>query len=341
MKLLVLGGTVFLGRHVVQAALERGHDVAILTRGRHGKALFPGVERLVGDRDGDLCALRGRRFDAVVDCSGFTAAQVARSAEALGDGAPHYVFVSSISAYAAFAPDTLYDERAPLAQGDAGYGARKARAEEAIAAAMPGRVAIVRPGLIVGPHDPTGRFTYWPQRVARGGEVLAPGRPARPVQFIDARDLAPWLVHLAEARATGAFNAVGPRLPMAEFLDACRCACLVGTPGDARFTWIADETLLALGVAPWTGLPLWLPESDPAFGGMMLADLARARAAGLVTRAAHDTIVDTLAWSRDPPEPDAETGQRVATLTAGREAECLGAVATAAAAGLAPGKTAR
>ncbi len=322
MKVLVLGGTVFLGRHVVQAALDRGHDVAILTRGLHGRALFPGVERLVGDRDADLGALRGRRFDAVIDCSGYTPAQLRRAAGAL-EGEPHYLFVSSISAYAAFAPDVSYDETAPLAQGDVGYGASKARSEEAIAAALPGRVAIVRPGLIVGPHDPSGRFTYWPVRVARGGEVLAPGRPARPVQFIDARDLAAWCVRLAETRATGAFNAIGPRLPMAELLDACRAA----TGSDARFTWIGDEALLALGVAPWTGLPLWLPESDPAFGGMMLADLARARAAGLVTRGVHETIVDTLAWSREPREADAETSKLVATLTPGREAECLATVA--------------
>ncbi len=320
MKLLVLGGTIFLGRHVVQAALDRGHDVTILTRGLHGRALFPGVERLVGDRDGDLDALRGRRFDAVIDCSGYTPAQVRHAADALGDGAGHYLFVSSISAYAAFAPDVLYDETAPLAPGDAGYGALKARAEEAIAAALPGRAAIVRPGLIVGPHDPTGRFTYWPRRVARGGAVLAPGRPARPVQFIDVRDLAVWCVHLAETRAAGAFNAVGPRLPMADFLDACRAAA----GSDATFAWMSDDALLALRVAPWTGLPLWLPETDPAFGGMMLADLARARAAGLATRPAHDTIVDTLAWSRAADvDPGFDRAKLVATLTPEREAECL------------------
>ncbi len=317
MNLLVLGGTIFLGRHVVEAALARGHRVTLLNRGRHGKALFPGVERLVGDRDGDLGALKGHAFDATIDCSGYTPEQVQRSATTLGVGAGHTVFVSSISAYAGFAPDKLYDETAPLASGHEGYGAQKARAEEALLAARPGRAAIVRPGLIVGPHDPTGRFTYWPRRVARGGEVLAPGRPERPVQFIDARDLAAWCVALAEARTAGTFNAVGPRLPMHVLLDACRDVA----GSDARFTWMSDEALLALAVAPWTGLPLWLPESDPAFGGMLLADLSRARAAGLRTRDAHATIADTLAWT--PDADDLAAARPVATLNAEREAEIL------------------
>ena len=317
MKLLVLGGTIFLGRHVVQAALARGHAVTLLNRGRHGTALFPQVERLVGDRDGDLSALANRAFDAVIDCSGYTPEQVTRSSRALGDRAGHTVFVSSISAYAGFAPDKVYDETAALATGREGYGALKARAEEALLAACPGRAAIVRPGLIAGPHDPTNRFTYWPARVARGGEVLAPGRPERPVQFIDARDLADWCVALAEARTVGAFNAVGPRLPMRELLETCRDVAA----SDARFTWVPDETLLARDVAPWTGLPLWLPESDPSFGGMLLADLARARAAGLRTRNARATIADTLAWL--PDADDLASARHVATLTSEREAGIL------------------
>ncbi len=319
MKLLVLGGTVFLGRHITQAALDRGHAVTLLNRGRHGAHLFPQAERLVGDRDGDLGALQGRRFDAVIDCSGYTPAQLARTAQALGDNAGHYTFVSSISAYARFAPDRCYDERAPLAAGHEGYGALKARCEEAIAAALPGRVGIVRPGLIVGPHDPTGRFTYWPQRVARGGEVLAPGRPGRPVQFIDARDLASWCVTLAESRVTGALNAAGAGVAMADFLSVCNDA----TGGAARFTWTSDEVLLALGVAPWTDLPLWLPENDPAVGGMLLADRARAHAAGLRTRPMGETIVDTLAWATATRESDFDSTRLVATLSPEREAQCL------------------
>ena len=320
MNLLVLGGTIFLGRHVVAAALARGHAVTLLNRGRHGTALFPEVERLVGDRDGDLGALEGRAFDATIDCSGYTPAQVERSCAALGDGAGHTVFVSTISAYAGFAPGKVYDESAPLAAGHEGYGALKARAEEALLAARPGHATIVRPGLIVGPHDPTGRFTYWPRRVARGGEVLAPGRPERPVQFIDARDLAAWCVALAEARTAGTFNAIGPRLAMRELLETCRDVA----GSDARFTWMADEALLAREVAPWTGLPLWLPESDPAFGGMLLADLTRARAAGLRTRDARDTVADTLAWT--PDADDLAAARAVATLTPEREAQILASI---------------
>lgn len=321
MRLLVLGGTVFLGRHLVAAALARGHEVTLLNRGRHGAGLFPEAERLVGDRDGSMDALRGRAFDAVVDCSGYTPAQVERALAALDTGSPHVVFVSSISAYAGFEPGKVYDEGAPLAAGDSGYGALKARAEEALARALPDRHALVRPGLIAGPHDPTGRFTYWPERIARGGEVLAPGRPARPVQFIDARDLADFCLALAERRKSGAFNAIGPRLPMASLLEACRTVAA----SDARFTWLPDEQLLVLGVAPWTGLPLWLPESDPQFGGMLLADLSRARAAGLRTRAVEETVADTLAWARAPREPGRDASKLVATLSPEREAECLAA----------------
>lgn len=322
MHLLILGGTVFLGRHIVDAALARGHVVTMLNRGRHGPALFPGVERLIGDRDGDMSALRGRRFDAVIDCSGYTPAQVERACAALDTGSPPVVFVSSISAYAGFEPGKVYDESAALADGHEGYGALKARAEEALARALPDRHAIVRPGLITGPHDPTGRFTYWPERVARGGEVLAPGRPERPVQFIDARDLAAFCVTLAASRATGAFNAIGHRMPMRALLDACVASA---PQADARFTWVPDDTLLALGVAPWTGLPLWLPESNPAYGGMLLADITRAQAAGLLTRPVAESVADTLAWAQAPREPDWDGAKQVATLTAEREAECLAA----------------
>ncbi len=317
MRVLVLGATIFLGRHVVAAALARGHAVTLLHRGRHGGALFPQVERLVGDRDGDLSALAGREFDAAIDCSGYTPAQVRRATQALGDRAGHWVFVSTISVYDGFAPGRAYDETAPLAAGHEGYGALKARAEEALLDACAGRAAVVRPGLIAGPHDPTHRFTYWPARVARGGEVLAPGRPERPVQFIDARDLAGWCVALAEARTAGTFNAVGPTLAMRALLEACRDAA----GSDARFTWVPDGALLAHGVAPWTGLPLWLPEADPAVGGMLLADAARARAAGLRTRDARATAEATLAWT--PDAGDIAAARPVDTLAPEREAAIL------------------
>jgi 2'-hydroxyisoflavone reductase len=314
MHLLILGGTVFLGRHVVRAALAAGDTVTLLHRGRHGTALFPRAERLLGDRDGDLSALRGRRFDAVIDCSGYTPAQIDRTLDVLGTAVAHYTFVSSISVHAAFPPGVGFDESAPVAEGNEGYGPQKARAEEAIQAALPGRVACVRPGLIVGPFDPTGRFTYWPLRSARGGNVLAPGRPDRPVQLIDVRDLAAFCLHLARTRTAGVFNAIGPTLRFAELLDTCRDVA----GSNPNFVWIDDAAVLASGIEPWSELPLWIPESDPAFGGMLLADNRRAVAAGLALRPLRDTVADTLRWARDD-----NVAPAAATLAPEREAACI------------------
>lgn len=315
-RLLVLGGTVFLGRHVVEQALARGDEVTLLHRGRHGAGLFPDACTLRGDRDGDLSALHGLDVDAVIDCSGYTAMQLQRSTEALAR-VPRYLFVSTISVCAAFPPGRPYDEDGERLAGDEGYGAAKARAEDALLAARPGRATIVRPGLIVGPHDPTGRFTHWPLRVARGGEVLAPGRPGRPVQFIDARDLAAWCLQLVADGTTGIFQAVGDTLPMQELLDTCRAV----SGSDARFTWLVDRTLVAAGVAPWSEMPLWIPEDDPAFGGMLLGANDRARAAGLHFRPVAETVRDTLDWARTPAgaaarSPHAMTREREAALLA-------------------------
>ncbi len=314
MKLLVLGGTVFLGRHIVQAALAQGVDVTLLNRGQHGADLFPSVPRLIGDRDADMSALRGQRFDAVIDCCGYTPEQIARTVESLDAEASLYTFISSISVHVSFAPGVAYDESAPVATGHEGYGPQKARAEEAIQAALPGRVACLRPGLIVGAFDPTGRFTYWPQRVARGGDVLAPGRPERPVQIIDARDLAAWCLQLARTRTTGVFNAIGPTLPFAELLHTCREVA----GSDANFIWMSDAEVLAKNVAPWTELPLWIPENDPESGGMLLADNRRAVAAGLKLRPLRETVADTLRWA----SANADFAS-AATLSPQREQQCL------------------
>ena len=295
-KLLILGGTVFLGRHVVDAALAAGCEVTLLNRGSREVSVTQPVAQLKGDRNGDLSALQGRQFDAVVDCSGYTAQQLQRSAEALRDQVQHYVFVSTISVYTRFAPGLAFNETAAVSAATEGYGGGKARAEEAIAAAMPGRVAILRPGLIVGPHDTTGRFTYWPLRMDRGGRVLAPGRPDRPVQFIDARDLAQWCVQLALQRTPGTIHGVGPSGSMAALLQACQEAS--GNTA-AELVWCDDARLVEAKVAPWTGLPLWIPETDPDFGGMLLASGQAAAAAGLQTRPWVDTARDTLAWARE------------------------------------------
>ncbi len=294
MKVLVLGGTVFLGRHVVEAALSAGCEVTLFNRGNKQLQFARPVAQLRGDRDGDVSALRGRRFDAVVDCSGYTALQAQRTADLLQGQVGHYVFVSTISVYAGFAPGRVYDETAPVTADTTGYGGGKARAEEVLTTAFADRLSCVRPGLIVGPHDPTGRFSYWPLRMARGGVVLAPGRPERPVQCIDARDLAAWCIQLASCRTAGVFHGVGPCGSMADMLQACQKAA--GT--DVQLQWCDDARLLAAELAPWTGLPLWIPESDAAFGGMLLASNARAVQSGLQTRSWLTTAQDTLAWAR-------------------------------------------
>lgn len=307
MRLLILGGTLYLGRHLVEAAVARGHEVTLFNRGRTGTELFPGLERLRGDRDGDLGALAGRRWDAAVDLSGYLPAQVRAAAAVLAEGVGHYCFVSSISVYADSTTAELSEDGAVarLAPGAAEtlsgetYGALKAACEVEVEALLPGRALVVRPGLILGPHDATDRSAYWPRRVAAGGEVLAPGRPERPVQFIDARDLAAWMVRLCETGAVGVMNATGPAeaLTMAATLEACRSV----SRSDARFTWVDESFLLERGVAPYTELPLWVPEQARAFGTV---SIARARAAGLAFRPLAETLADILAWDRaQPPGP--------------------------------------
>lgn len=327
MHILILGGTVFLGRHIAEQALARGHTLTLLNRGQQHADLFPGVEKLRGDRDGDLTALHGRRFDCVIDTCGYTPAQIRASVAALGPQVGYYLFISSISAYAGLPPGQHFDETAPLAIGESDYGANKARCEEVLAAAWPDRVALVRPGLIVGPHDPTNRFTYWPRRVAHGGTYIAPGNPARTVQWIDVRDLANWCLHLCEHGITGSFNATGPAEPASfgHLLERCR----VVTHSDACPLWVDDATLLAHGVEPWTGLPLWIPENDAEAGGIMLADNRRALAHGLQLRPLDDTIAATLAWDQAQAADDGEPNPRRAqTLSLTREAELLALLAS-------------
>lgn len=316
LHLLVLGGTVFLGRHVVDAALAAGHRVTVFNRGRRAVSWAGPVEALVGDRDGDTSALRGRRFDAVIDCSGYRPTQIASVAEALGPDRPHWVFVSTISVLAGFPPGLPYDEAAAVTDATTGYGGEKARTEEALLA-LGGSATIVRPGLIVGRHDPTGRFSYWPWRVAQGGTVLAPGRPDRPVQVMDASDLAAWCVRLAQSRTAGTFHAVGPQLTMQSVLETCREV----SRSDARFVWRGDDELLRAEVPPWTGLPLWLPEADADFGGMLLGRHDRAIAAGLRCRPLADTVSDILDALRGDPGanafPNVIARETEATLLAG------------------------
>jgi 2'-hydroxyisoflavone reductase len=320
MKLLVLGGTKFLGRHAVDAALADGNEVTIFTRGETNPELFLEAEHLVGDRDGKLDALVGRRWDGVIDTSGYVPRVVRQSAELLRDAVERYVFVSSISVYDDFSEPV--DESSPVALLEdpdteeimEAYGALKAACENVVEEVYGERSARVRAGLIVGPFDPTDRFTYWPRRIALGGDVLGPGSPDAPVQFVDARDLARWLVTLALTGPGGTFNATGPAEPLtfAELLARARDA--IGS--DANVVWVDDQRVLDAEVQPWTELPLWLPGDE--YAGMARADIDRALAAGLTFRPIEETVVDTLAWDQDVP------GDRP-TLAHEREQEILAA----------------
>lgn len=312
MKVLILGGTLFLGRHLVEAARARGDEVTIFNRGRTSPDLFPDVERLLGDRDGDLGALAGRSWDAVVDTSARIPRWVREFAAVAGDGTAHYTFVSSISVYADTSePGT--DESAPVhsladetteAITDAEtYGALKALCERTAEELFPGRALSVRPGLIVGPHDDSGRFTYWVHRIAAGGAVLAPEPRDQPVQLIDVRDLAAWMLAMAERRAVGIFNATGPARPltMEEMLEEIVSA----TGRSAELVWAEERALADAGVEAWSDLPLWLaPNVDPKHAGFMSIDVSKALAAGLAFRPLSETIRDTLAHA----EPTADAG---------------------------------
>lgn len=304
MKILMIGGTVFLGRHVVERALARGHEVTMFNRGQHNPELYPEVEKLRGNRDGGLDVLKGRRWDAVIDTCGYVPRVVAASAQLLADAAEHYTFVSSGSVYSGDVINpteetpvlTLADETVEQVTGET-YGALKSLCEKAAEAAMPGRVLNVRSGLIVGPHDPTDRFSYWPCRVARGGEVLAPGKPDARVQVIDGRDLADWIVRMAEARKAGIYNATGPnyRMTLGEVLDAAK----VASQSDATFTWIPDEFLVEKQVGGWMEMPLWVPNGGA--DGLFSTVIDKAVADGLTFRPIAETVADTIAWDKTRP----------------------------------------
>jgi nucleoside-diphosphate-sugar epimerase len=309
MRILILGGTKFLGRHTVDAALARGHDVTLFNRGQTNPELFPEVEKLHGDRDGDVAALAGREFDAVVDTSGYVPRVVRATLDALA-GEPHYTFVSSISVYADLSqPPTESSPTGVLAEEtedfrSEAYGPLKALCEQAVLERFPDAF-VVRPGLIVGPWDPTGRFTYWPERVAEGGRVLAPAPPDRSVQIIDARDLAAWNVDAIERGLAGTYNAVSPVFTFEELLESCRRVAGV----DAEFVWVEPEVLAEQGVDEWMELPLWL--HDPGYAQMLNTDSSAALAAGLTIRALDETVADTLAWVRAGEAPT-ETGAGLA-----------------------------
>jgi 2'-hydroxyisoflavone reductase len=295
-KLLLLGGTLFLGRHIVDAALRRGFRVTTFTRGQTNPDLFPGAEKLRGDRDGDVSALRGRTWDAVVDTSAYRPRQAVAAAAALQNTVGRYVFISTASVYIAFPSGGATEASAVHAPpGDPDvtvqpetYGPLKVGCERAVIDAFGDRALVIRPGALAGPHDPTGRLGYWVQRVATGGEVLAAGDPAHPVQLLDARDLAAWLLTLLDDGGAGILNASGPPglLTMGALLETCRTVAA----SDARLTWADDAFLLERGVTPWSDLPLWLPADMPS----PILDSRRAYVAGLRCRPLSDTVRDVL-----------------------------------------------
>ncbi len=324
--LLILGGTRFLGPAVVDAAKRNGWRISLFNRGKSNPGLFPDLEHLQGDRNGDLKSLEGRSWDAVVDTSGYFPRQVKDSAGLLAPRVRQYVFISSISVFADLSKPGV-DENGPVAVlkdptvetiAEGNYGGLKALCEKAAEAAMPGRVTNVRPGLIVGPDDGTDRFTYWPVRVARGGEVLAPNRPSDPVQFIDVRDLGNWIVKCLDAKTVGVFNATGHPVPVGTLLDTCKSV----SGSDAKFTWADAAFLEAQKVSAWSDLPCWLPPTGEDAGGNLVSN-ARALAKGLSFRPLKDTCADTLAWWKTLPAE--RRAKPKSGLTAEREAAVLAA----------------
>lgn len=294
MRVVVLGGTGFIGRAITERCLAAGHQVTLFHRGLSRPGAFPDAEHVIGDRTVDLSPLAGRQFDVCFDSSAYEVPVVRASARALRHPALRYVFVSSISVYADL---SRLDEDGPL-QSDSDaetaalslekYGALKVACEQALSEELDGRVVCARSGLVVGPHDYDERFRYWLTRIAHGGEVLAPGDPEALAQCIDARDLAAWLVRVAGGDVTGAMNVTGAAMTMRNLLETIRE--VLGS--DARFTWVPDEVLVAHAVRPYAEMPFWLPASL----GARAVPIDRARATGLALRPFAETVRDTWAW---------------------------------------------
>jgi 2'-hydroxyisoflavone reductase len=305
MKILIIGGTRFAGRHLVESALERGHELTLFHRGRTNPGLFPQVETIPGDRETDLDKLKGRRWDAVIDTCGYFPRLVRHSAQALKESLAQYVFISTVSVYADY--DAIgIDENYALATMDdetveeiteTTYGPLKVLCEQVVQETYPAGALILRPGLIAGPYDHTDRFTYWPVRVARGGNVLAPVGPDESTQFIHARDLADFAIQCIEEKSTGVFNLVGPKepCPFGELLETCKQV----SGSDANFIWASAEFIAENNIAPWSELPLWVPESEGR--GFSRVSNARARAAGLTFKPTEEIVRKTLVWARSRP----------------------------------------
>jgi 2'-hydroxyisoflavone reductase len=305
MDILIVGGTRFLGRALVESALEYGHQVTLFNRGNSNPEWFPHLEKLIGDRNQDLSILAGHKWQSVIDTCAYYPRQVSHLLGALKGTIEHYTLISSISVYTDFSQPGLI-ETSPLATiqdntteeitGET-YGPLKGLCESTAQQNLPGQALIVRPGLIVGPFDPSDRFTYWPVRVARGGEILCPDSPEWYTQIIDVRDLAEWIIHLVEKNVTGIFNATGPDYPLkfGEILETSRAI----TASNARFNWVDTQYLLNNEIEPWSDLPLWLP--GPENAGANQVNIQSALLTGLTFRPLATTIRDTLNWESTRP----------------------------------------
>jgi 2'-hydroxyisoflavone reductase len=329
MRILVIGGTRFLGRHLVEAALARNYEVTLFNRGKSNPDLFPQLETILGDRELDVEKLQqaDRNWDTVIDVAGYLPRVVRLSAQVLKEYVGRYVYISSISVYSNFGkagiaegdPVGRIDDEATEEITEETYGPLKALCERAVQDIYGERALIIRPGLIVGPHDPTDRFTYWPMRVARGGEVLAPQNREAPIQIIDVRDLSDFIMKLIAENAYGVYNATGPdyELTIGKLLDVSKQL----TDSNANIHWASVDFLNKHKVQAWSDMPTWIPDDEEGVG-FSRVDVSKAIAAGLKFRSLEQTVHDTLAWAQKRPA----SHEWRAGLTAEREADVLAAL---------------
>lgn len=301
LHILILGGTNFLGPHLAEELHQRGHEITLFHRGTPSPHALDFATHIYGDRGGNLEALVSQHWDAIIDTSGYLPRVVESSSKVLSQAAEHYTFISTISVYDNFLVSNI-NECYPVAKleneddeeiTESNYGPLKARCEQVVQNYFPDKSLIVRPGLIVGPYDPTGRFTYWPRRIMEGGEILAPDDPKQLVQFIDVRDLAKWIVDMVEIKAIGIYQATGPATPLTfeDFLQAC----MKHSKKEVSLCWVDEKFLLDQEVEDWSDLPLWIA-SKRNMPGFLKVDTSKAIQAGLTFRPLSRTIEDTLTW---------------------------------------------
>ena len=321
MNILILGGTVFMGIQLVNYAQKRNHNVTIFNRGKRNPDIFPDVEKLIGDRSGDLAPLKGRKFDAVIDTCGHVPGIVRKSAELLKDNTDNYTFISSISAYSDFSKHGQDEsgETCKITDGNTeemtmeNYGAMKVLCENVVTEVFGDRALNIRPGLIVGENDWSDRFTYWIHRIDQGGKVLVPDGKKDRVQFIDVKDLSEWTIKMAEGKKSGLYNATGPdyKLTFEEFINVCQKV----TGSKAEIIWAKEKFLLDENITPWMELPMWVTEADQGINNI---DISKAIKDGLTFRPLEETLRDTLKFDKSRKDYTLKAG-----LKPEREAEVI------------------